>query len=341
MRSVLLSLVLALLVPQPPPARAVAASRAASAGAASPAAPAARKVPKLKVKAVVTDVDHPWDVQSLPGGALLFTQRDRATLSLFRNGQGASGSRVPERTVWVSGETGLMGLEVDPDFAENRRIYTCQGWLHRRRRPRRPGHRLDPGRAATKATQDKVLVGGFPTSSRAARRLPAADRPPTGRCSSAPATRPIGTNPRRTSTRSAARRCGSTGSRARRGRATRSPTRHGPRRYVHTFGHRNVQGLAAARRRHAVVDRAGHLPRRRGQPARQRRRLRLQPGARLQRVGADDRPGAARHADRGQLELRQPDAWRRPAALRLRHASGAPSTARSRWPASRPAGCCS
>ena len=29
--------------------------------------------------------------------------------------------------LWVSGETGLMGIEVDPGFASNRRIYTCQG----------------------------------------------------------------------------------------------------------------------------------------------------------------------------------------------------------------------
>ena len=29
--------------------------------------------------------------------------------------------------LWVSGETGLMGIEVDPGFASNRRVYTCQG----------------------------------------------------------------------------------------------------------------------------------------------------------------------------------------------------------------------
>ena len=32
----------------------------------------------------------------------------------------------PSGKVWVSGETGLLGLEVDPE--DNRRIYTCQGW---------------------------------------------------------------------------------------------------------------------------------------------------------------------------------------------------------------------
>ena len=28
---------------------------------------------------------------------------------------------------WAAGETGMMGLAVDPSFATNRRVYTCQG----------------------------------------------------------------------------------------------------------------------------------------------------------------------------------------------------------------------
>jgi glucose/arabinose dehydrogenase len=31
--------------------------------------------------------------------------------------------------LWVSGETGLMGIESDPNFLSNRRIYTCQARL--------------------------------------------------------------------------------------------------------------------------------------------------------------------------------------------------------------------
>ena len=33
----------------------------------------------------------------------------------------------PEESIWVSGETGLMSLEIDPGFGRNRRFYTCQG----------------------------------------------------------------------------------------------------------------------------------------------------------------------------------------------------------------------
>ena len=63
----------------------------------------------------------------LPGGTLLMTERDRARLSTY------DGSRstvdFPENRVWVSGETGLMSLEVDPRFGTNRRFYTCSGWV--------------------------------------------------------------------------------------------------------------------------------------------------------------------------------------------------------------------
>ena len=42
---------------------------------------AAQVTPRLKVTRVVTGLDIPWDVQQLPGGALLVTERDRARLS--------------------------------------------------------------------------------------------------------------------------------------------------------------------------------------------------------------------------------------------------------------------
>src|SRR6478609_2336610 len=82
--------------------------------------------PALKVKRLVTGLDHPWDVRSLGGGRLIYTQRERATLTVWSKGH-KHRVRFPSSEVWVSGETGLMGLEVDPDFATTHRIYTCQG----------------------------------------------------------------------------------------------------------------------------------------------------------------------------------------------------------------------
>src|SRR4051794_9483972 len=163
MRRPLVPLILSLVLP-------LVAVDAADAGSSVPdrsstAHGAARQpMPKLKIRRVVRHVDHPWDVKTLPGGALIFTQRDRATVSVRQHGK-VRRIGFPRGSVWVSGETGLMGLEVDPDFGHNRRIYTCQGGFtgHGRHDVHVTAWTLDE--KLRDATIDKELVGGFPTSS--------------------------------------------------------------------------------------------------------------------------------------------------------------------------------
>src|SRR4249919_2613246 len=240
MRPVLLSLVLALLIPIAP-AGPEGAAAAVSATRPTSAHPARKPMPKLKITRVVNHVDHPWDVKSLPGGALLFTQRDRATLSVFKNGK-VRRVAFPKSSVWVSGETGLMGLEVDPDFSENHRIYICQGGF-----TGNGGHdvhvtawTLDP--KLRTATIDKELIGGFPTSSGrhgGCRLIVTSD----GSLLVGTGDAAIGTNPENLDSLG--------GKTLRLDRFTGAPwpdnpyaAASGPRRYVHTYGHRNVQGVA-------------------------------------------------------------------------------------------------
>ena len=92
------------------------------------------------------------------GGRLLVTQRDRARLTLVRRDGRKRDIAFPSRRLWVSGETGLMGLEVDPRFDRNRRVYTCSGW-------RKPGGGHDIRVIAwqlrdglTRAVKRRVLV---------------------------------------------------------------------------------------------------------------------------------------------------------------------------------------
>jgi len=241
-----------LVPPLVPPLVAAFALALASPTAAAPAETAApasvvhaersdrAKMPKLKIKRVVRHVDHPWDVRSLPGGSLIFTQRDRATLSVLKNGK-VHKLDFPSDQVWVSGETGLMGLAVDPDFETNRRIYTCQGGFTG------GGHDVNVKawtldeklRTATSAGQ---LVGGFPTSSGrhgGCRLLIAKD----GSMLVGTGDAAQGANPENLDSLG--------GKTLRLDRMTGAPwpenlyaSDAGPRRYVHTFGHRNVQGLA-------------------------------------------------------------------------------------------------
>jgi glucose/arabinose dehydrogenase len=198
--------------------------------------------PALAVRRLVTGLDHPWDVQPLGNGRLIYTQRDRATLSVWARGR-SHRVRFPSSSVWVSGETGLMGLEVDPRFARNRRIYTCQGG-HRSG----GGHdvrviawRLNP--SATRATRIKRLLAGFPTTSgrHGGCRL-LIDR--AGSLLVGTGDAAVGTNPRnlRSLGGKTLRLNRVTGAPWPRNRFVRSTSRAA--RYVHTFGHRNVQGLS-------------------------------------------------------------------------------------------------
>lgn len=90
------------------------------------APPGEAALPRLRVSTVVGGLDHPWDVEPLPKGRLLVTERD-GRLSIVRAGRKRpvrlAGARILSR-----GETGLMAVEADPRFRKNRRIYTCQGW---------------------------------------------------------------------------------------------------------------------------------------------------------------------------------------------------------------------
>ena len=199
-----------------------------------------------------------------------------------------------------------MSLAVDPASQSNRRFYTCQGSP-----TAGGGHdvrvmawRLNA--AATAATRSRTLLTGLPATSgrhggcrlliaqqrradRRHRRRRDRDQPAephlVGRQDPAPqpdhrralADQPLHLAP-----------------------ATRNT------RYVLTFGHRNVQGLA--QRPDGTLWSVEHGTDRDDEVNRlaRRRQLRLEPGARVRREHADDRPQPARHAARRQVELGLP-----------------------------------
>lgn len=201
-----------------------------------------RATPRLVVTKRVTGLSKPWDVQPIGKGRLLITERDSARLILVGPG-GKRRVKFPSGSVWVSGETGLMSLEVDPAFGRNRRIYTCSGGF-----TSGGGHdvrvnawRLD--KSFTRATLVKKLVGGFPTTSgrHGGCRLLITSN---GSLLVGTGDAAVGSNPRNLNSLG--------GKTLRLDRLTGAPWPGNPfidssnkrRRYVHTFGHRNIQGLA-------------------------------------------------------------------------------------------------
>lgn len=210
----------------------------------------------LRVRRQVQGLTNPWDVQPIGDGRLLLTERDSAHLLVWRNGSKRQ-VQLPSNRIWVAGETGLMSLAVDPRFGSNGRFYTCSGWL-------KPGGghdvrviawRLDD--AATKATRIETLLGGFPTSSgrHGGCRLLIAEN---GALVVGTGDAAQGTNPRDLTSLG--------GKTLRMDRMTGKPwpgnrfagaeNRH--QRYVLTYGHRNVQGLA--QRRDGTLWSAEHGP---------------------------------------------------------------------------------
>ncbi|TIC81493.1 PQQ-dependent sugar dehydrogenase [Nocardioides sp. GY 10113] len=202
--------------------------------------PSERAVPALEVTVVADDLDIPWDVRPIGGGRLLVTERG-GELLLLKDGTRTTVDLVGAR-IWSSGETGLMGLAVDPRFTKNRRFYTCSGW-----QSRSGAHdirvirwRLADDRAS--ARRQQTLLTGLPTTTgrhggcrlliarNGALLVGTGDAATTA----APQTlRNLGGKTLRLDRRTGEAWPENPWSRA-----------SGPRRYVFTYGHRNVQGLA-------------------------------------------------------------------------------------------------
>jgi aldose sugar dehydrogenase len=221
----------------------VAAAVAVGPVTAAPAVPntdqAGAAYPTLTVTKLIGGLDIPWDVQVLPGGRLLIGERTKKRLIVWQNGSKQVLS-FPAN-IWASGETGLMGLEVDPNFNANRRIYTCQGgYTAYGHNVRVVAWRMSP--AYTSVEKVRTMVSGFPTTSGrhgGCRLLIDGNALYVGTGDAA-----TGTNPQN--------KYSLGGKTLRLSRTTGAPYPGNPfigssshtARYIYTYGHRNVQGLA-------------------------------------------------------------------------------------------------
>ena len=199
-------------------------------------------VPPLSVTTIASGLDIPWDVKSIGGGRLLITERTSRRLLLWEGGQ-VRQVAFPSSTVWASGETGLMGLAVDPGFSSNRRFYTCQGGFRGAGVHDVRVNAWTLNAALTSARLSRTLVHGLPATSgrHGGCRLLITDY---GALMVGTGDAATGTNPRNLSSLG--------GKTLRLNRLTGAPWPSNPfirsrslnARYVTSFGHRNVQGLA-------------------------------------------------------------------------------------------------
>ncbi|MGY2003141.1 PQQ-dependent sugar dehydrogenase [Blastococcus sp. SYSU DS1024] len=121
--------------------------------------------PSLEVEVVADGLDHPWDVAQTEDGTLLLDERAGGFTAVLPDGT-VREVQADLGDLFAVGETGLMGLALDPAFAENRRFYTCQGdregfigvvaWTV-----------AEDWSAATRV--DDPLIGGIPLNERSGR----------------------------------------------------------------------------------------------------------------------------------------------------------------------------
>ena len=82
--------------------------------------------PDLQVDTLVSGLSIPWGIAFAPDGTMLFTQRAGVLSSRLADGT-VQPVTAEFSDLFARGETGLMGIGVDPSFSSNRRFYTCQG----------------------------------------------------------------------------------------------------------------------------------------------------------------------------------------------------------------------
>jgi aldose sugar dehydrogenase len=130
------------------------------------------ETPALDVAVVADRLDHPWDVVQAPDGTLLVDERAGGLTAVLPDGS-VREVRADFGDIFARGETGLMGLTLDPGFAGNRRFYSCQGVVANGRTSRPASiaviaWTVAPDWSSATRVADP-LIGGIPVNERSGR----------------------------------------------------------------------------------------------------------------------------------------------------------------------------
>jgi glucose/arabinose dehydrogenase len=76
----------------------------------------------FRVRTLVNNLDHPWEVAFRPNGSMFITERG-GWIGLLRRGRYHRIHRPAN--VAVAGEGGMLGMAVSPRFSRNRELFVC------------------------------------------------------------------------------------------------------------------------------------------------------------------------------------------------------------------------
>lgn len=92
-----------------------------------PVIPASKNVPKMRVETVATNLEVVWSIAFAPDGRMFFTERP-GRVRVFENGKLRAAPFFTVPDVEPSGESGLMGMVLHPNFAENYFVYLAYAY---------------------------------------------------------------------------------------------------------------------------------------------------------------------------------------------------------------------
>lgn len=92
-----------------------------------PDVPASKEVPKFKVEPVAANLEVVWSIAFAPDGRIFFTERP-GRVRIIENGKLRSQPFFTVADVEPSGESGLMGMTLHPNFAENHFVYLAYAY---------------------------------------------------------------------------------------------------------------------------------------------------------------------------------------------------------------------
>lgn len=95
-----------------------------------PGGQAVRAAPGYDIEVVKTGLDRPWSINFAPDGRLFFTARNSGRLYALNITTGAvqTFSGLPPAGFRAEQEAGMLGMELDPDFAVNGWAYICYSY---------------------------------------------------------------------------------------------------------------------------------------------------------------------------------------------------------------------
>jgi glucose/arabinose dehydrogenase len=123
--------ILMLFRPRMKPARLMTIALGTMAFAGPALAQTVGNTSNLKHAVVLSDLKDPWDMAFLADGTMFFTEKCKGLSILLPSGDvkallgmtASEGYASTADDLFCEGQAGMMGVAVDPDFANNRRIY--------------------------------------------------------------------------------------------------------------------------------------------------------------------------------------------------------------------------